>query len=60
MRPVGARRTYHVDVRVIVATNRDLAGAIARGEFRADLYDRLREVVLEVPALRERREDIPC
>jgi DNA-binding NtrC family response regulator len=59
VRPVGARHTAQVDVRVIAATNRDLAGAIARDEFRADLHDRLREVVVEVPPLRERRVDIP-
>ena len=59
VRPIGVRQAYRVDVRVIAATNKDLERAIARGEFRADLYDRLREVVVEVPPLRERREDIP-
>ncbi len=59
VRPIGARRPYQVDVRVIAATNKNLTEAMARGEFRADLYDRLREVVVEVPPLRERREDIP-
>jgi DNA-binding NtrC family response regulator len=59
VQPIGARRAYPVDVRVIAATNKDLEGAMARGEFRADFYDRLREVVLEVPPLRERREDLP-
>jgi two-component system, NtrC family, response regulator GlrR len=59
VRPIGARRAHRVDVRVIAATNKDLVRAIARGEFRADLYDRLREVVVEVPPLRERPEDIP-
>jgi sigma54-dependent transcription regulator len=59
VRPIGSRQAYQVDVRVIAATNKDLEGAMARGEFRADLYDRLREVVVEVPPLRERREDIP-
>jgi transcriptional regulator with GAF, ATPase, and Fis domain len=59
VRPIGARRACQVDVRVIAATNKNLREAIARGEFRADLYDRLREIVVEVPPLRERREDIP-
>jgi transcriptional regulator with GAF, ATPase, and Fis domain len=57
--PIGARRAHPVDVRVIAATNKDLERAIARAEFRADLYDRLRGVALEVPPLRERPEDIP-
>ena len=57
--PIGARQAYRVDVRVIAATNKDLERASARGKFRADLYDRLRGVVIEVPPLRERREDIP-
>jgi DNA-binding NtrC family response regulator len=57
--PVGSRMTARVDVRLLVATNRDLELASARDEFLPDLYDRLNEVVLEVPPLRERREDIP-
>jgi transcriptional regulator with GAF, ATPase, and Fis domain len=57
--PIGARRAHQVDVRVIAATNKDLERAMASGEFRADFYDRLREVALEVPPLRERWEDIP-
>ena len=59
VRPIGARQAFRVDVRVIAATNKDLGGAIVRGEFRADLYDRLREAMLDVPPLRERREDLP-
>jgi DNA-binding NtrC family response regulator len=59
VRLIGVRQTYRVDVRVIAATNKGLDEAIGRGEFRADLYDRLHEVVVEVPPLRERREDIP-
>jgi transcriptional regulator with GAF, ATPase, and Fis domain len=58
VRPLGSTRTVRLDVRVIAATNRDLAGAVGRNEFRADLYDRISDVVLTVPRLRERREDI--
>jgi DNA-binding NtrC family response regulator len=57
VRPVGSARTVRVDVRVIAATNKDLPRATNRGEFRADLYDRLSEIVFEVPPLRDRRED---
>jgi DNA-binding NtrC family response regulator len=59
VRAVGGRTTARVDVRVIAATNADLDRAIRERTFRADLHDRLAEVVLEVPPLRERREDIP-
>ena len=59
VRPLGATRPLAVDLRVIAATNRDLAGAMRAGEFRADLHDRLSEIVLRVPPLRERREDLP-
>ena len=57
---VGASRSRRVDVRVISATNTDLRAAIAAGQFREDLLFRLNTVEIHLPALRERREDIPA
>jgi len=56
---VGGNRTIHVNVRVIAATNKNLEKAIEKGDFRQDLYYRLRVFPLHVPALRERKEDLP-
>jgi len=56
---VGGNKTIHVDVRIIAATNQNLEQAVAERRFRQDLYYRLHVIPIEVPALRERRSDIP-
>src|SRR5437660_1898526 len=57
--PVGGTEAIPVDVRVVAATNRDLEDDIKRGRFRSDLYYRLNVIAIELPPLRDRREDIP-
>ncbi len=57
--PIGGSKTLKVNVRVIAATNRDLAAAVREGKFRSDLFYRLNVVPIDVPSLRERREDLP-
>ena len=57
--PLGAERTQRVDVRVVAATNRDLKQMVSEGKFQEDLYYRLNVIPIEIPPLRDRREDIP-
>jgi transcriptional regulator with GAF, ATPase, and Fis domain len=59
VRPIGAREPVAVDVRIITASNRDLADRVRRGQFRADLYHRIHVIEIPVPPLRRRIEDLP-
>lgn len=56
---VGGRKPFEVDVRVVAATHHDLAADVAAGRFRLDLYYRLNTIIVQIPPLRDRREDIP-
>lgn len=58
IKPVGSNNEVKVDIRVVTATNEDLNQAVKEGNFREDLYHRLNEFSIEVPALRDRREDL--
>ncbi len=58
IKPVGSNTEIEVDIRVVTATNEDLSKAVKEGEFREDLYHRLNEFSIKVPALRERKEDL--
>jgi transcriptional regulator with GAF, ATPase, and Fis domain len=60
VRPVGGKRAVPVDVRILAASNQDLRKLCAEGRFREDLYYRINVITVEVPPLRERREDIPA
>ena len=59
IRPVGADRVFKVDVRVLAASNKDLAAEVEEGNFREDLFYRLQVIPIVMPPLRERRSDIP-
>jgi len=59
IKPVGGDRPVQIDVRVVAATNKDLKALVGRGQFREDLYWRLAVVPIQVPPLRERKDDIP-
>jgi DNA-binding NtrC family response regulator len=60
IKPIGGEKTIELDVRVIAATNRDLEETVAQGTFRQDLFYRLSVLMLTIPPLRHRREDIPA
>jgi transcriptional regulator with GAF, ATPase, and Fis domain len=56
---IGAKFAKHIDVRVISATNRDLETMVKEGKFREDLFYRISTIIIRIPPLRERKEDIP-
>ncbi|WP_405200312.1 sigma-54-dependent transcriptional regulator [Christiangramia sp. LLG6405-1] len=58
VKPVGSNNEIEVDIRVVTATNEDLSNAVKEGDFREDLYHRLNEFSIKIPALRERKEDL--
>ena len=58
IKPVGGNNEINVDIRVVTATNEDLSSAVKEGDFREDLYHRLNEFSIKLPALRERKEDL--
>lgn len=60
IRPVGADKDIQLDVQIVAATHRDLAEEVEQGNFRADLYQRLKAMIIEIPPLRERKADIPA
>ncbi len=59
IRPVGADKDIQLDVQIVAATHQNLAEQVEKGIFRADLYQRLKAMIIEIPALRDRKEDIP-
>jgi two-component system response regulator PilR (NtrC family) len=59
VRPVGAQQEVAIDCRILSASHKDLAALVARGAFRQDLFYRIHVIAVQVPALRERREDLP-
>ena len=59
IRPVGSDKDIQLDIQIVAATHKDLAEEVKKGNFREDLYQRLKAKVIRIPSLRERREDIP-